>query len=224
MRVAVIVPALDEAENLPAVLRALPMGAAVIVVDGGSRDGTADVARGLGAHVVVEPRRGYGRACLAGVARASDLGADLVAFVDAAGTVEPADLAAVLAPLLAGSCDLAVGVREPALRERGALAPAQRAGNALACAILSRRTGQRFRDLGPMRAIGIQALLRLDMRELAHGWPAEMLLKAGLGGLRVVEVPVHARRRAAGRSKVSGSLMGSVRAGIAILRVVLVQT
>ncbi len=221
MKVAAVLPALDEAASLPGVLSALPPSYGAVVVDGGSTDGTAERARKAGAVVVTEARRGYGLACETGAQAARDLGAEIVVFLDAGGTVDPADVSAVVAPVLAGVADLALGSRVLGDREPGALGWTQRGGNALACAVIRARTGQRYTDLAPIRALRLTELVRLDLRQQAHGWPVELQVRAATRCLRVVEVPIRARRRRSGRSKVSGSLRGSIRAGAAILRVVL---
>lgn len=223
MRVVAILPALNEAATLPAVLAAIAPDLVwrVVVVDGGSSDGTPVLAQQAGAQVVTERQRGYGRACLAGAAEAQRLGAEVLAFLDASGSADPADLPAILAPILQGQADLALGSRTMGHAEPGALRPLQRLGNALAVSLIRLRHGKKYSDLGSMRAITSSALGALAMRELAHGWPAEMQVKAARVGLRVVEVPMRYRRRPAGRSKVSGTWSGAVRAGAAILRVVL---
>jgi glycosyltransferase involved in cell wall biosynthesis len=217
----VVIPAWNEAGSIAAVVRGIPADWPVVVVDGGSSDGTVERAREAGAEVVVEPRRGYGRACRTGADRAAELGADVVAWVDAGGCEDPADLAEVVAPVARGEYDLCVGSRVRGERERGALRPMQRLGNALAVRLIALRWGQRFTDLGSPRAIRLNALNRLEMSELGMGWPVQMQALAAREGLRVTEVPVRYRRRRVGASKVSGSPIGSLRAGRAILGVVL---
>ena len=228
MRAFVIIPALNEAATVGAVVAALPREAVqeVVVVDGGSADGTAEVARRAGATVVTEPRRGYGRAALAGLAVAAQREAEgqapqAVAWIDADGADRPEELTALLAPLAAGTADLAIGSRVLGARqgrvEAGALAPHQRAGNALACALLRLRWGHRATDLGPFRAIRWEALRGLGMRDATWGWTVEMQARAARAGLRIAEVPVSYRPRQAGTSTISGSVSGSVRAGAKIL-------
>ncbi len=223
MRVVVIVPVLDEAGAIGDVVEGVrrATGAAVVVVDGGSRDGTAERAREAGGGVVVEPRPGFGRACLRGIAEARRLGADVVAFLDGSGADDPADLPAVLAPIRSGAADFVLGTRTRGRSERGALRPWQRLGNALAVEVIALRTGVRYTELGSMRAIRLDALERLDLHEQGSGWPAAMQVRAARAGLRIQEVAVARRRRRTGRSKVSGDLRGAIRAGFAILRVVL---
>lgn len=213
-----IIPARNEAENLPALLAALPRGdlRRVVLADNGSTDATPDLARAGGLEVVAESRRGYGAACLAGL---RDLAADppaAVAFLDADLADDPARLATLAAPVLAGEADLVIGSRRR-LAEPGALDPHQRFGNALACFLMRLVTGRRYRDLGPMRVIAWPALQQLDMRDTTWGWTVEMQFKAATRGLRVVEIDVPYRKRHAGTSKISGSLIGSARAGYKIL-------
>jgi glycosyltransferase involved in cell wall biosynthesis len=211
--VCAVIPALDEEAAIGEVVSgALGFTDEVVVVDNGSRDGTAARARAAGARVVSEPRRGYGRACLTG-ARAAPAEAVLV-FSDGDGSDDPSALRRLAAAVIEGRADLAVGSRTRAGRQRGALAAHQRGGNWLFSTLIRRLWGVPITDLGPMRAIRREDLLGLDMRSATYGWPVEMVVKAARGGLRVLEEPVPARRRAAGRSKVSGSLRASVLAGL----------
>lgn len=218
-KVTAVVPALDEAPSIAAVvagLRAQPLVATVVVVDNGSTDGTGEVARRAGARVVREERRGYGRACLAGV-RAAD--GELVVLLDGDAADDLRDLSRLVAPLLAGEADLVVGVRVAGGRERGALPPHQAAGNRVAVALVRLLYGVRVSDLGPFRVIRRRDLLALEMREATYGWSAEMLVKALRAGYRYREVPVRYRRRT-GASKVGGTVRGSLRAGWCILATV----
>jgi glycosyltransferase involved in cell wall biosynthesis len=218
-KVALIIPALDEEAAIRGTLEGLPREtlAQIIVVDNGSRDRTAEQARTAGAQVVLEPRRGYGRACLAGIATLNPA-VEVVAFMDADGSDDPADLPRLVAAL--DQADLAIGSRVQGA-EAGSLAPMQRAGNRLATFLLSILYGARCTDLGPFRAIRRDALERLSMCDLNFGWTIEMQLKARRANLRVVELPVAYRRRRGGRSKVSGSLRGSILAGAKILWTIL---
>jgi glycosyltransferase involved in cell wall biosynthesis len=220
-------PALNEASAVGAqvraalehpALRALPL-TRVIVVDNGSEDATAAIARAAGADVVSEPRRGYGRACLAG-AQSAHAG-DLLLQMDADGSDDLAGAARVARLVLAGDADLAMGSRVRGVVEPGALTPQQRAGNALATLLMRWFCGARVSDLGPVRAIRRETLLALDMREMTYGWSTEMLVKAARAELRIAETPVDYHRRAGGASKVSGTLTGTVRAGWRILSSVL---
>lgn len=214
-RVVVIIPAVDEEQAIGRVLRDIPaLAAEVIVVDNGSRDRTADVARAGGARVVAEPRRGYGQACLAGIAAAGN--ADVIAFLDGDYSDHPEQLAAVVAPLLAGEADLVIGSRRLGRRVPGAQPWHAQVGTRLCVALMNALIGTRATDLGPFRAITGPALRRLDMGDRGFGWTVEMQVKARRCGLRVCEVPVDYRPRL-GTSKISGTLSGSLRAGTRIL-------
>lgn len=199
-----ILPALDEAEAIPGVLAAMPAGFAALVVDNGSTDGTADVARSLGARVVHEPRRGFGAACFAGLMAARS---EVICFMDCDGSLDPQQLHLVADLVLAGSADLCLGARQP---QPGAWPwHAQLANRALAFE-LRRRTGAGLTDLGPMRAVRRDALTQLGLRNRGSGWPLEMVLAAAHAGWQIAEVSVAYRPRAGGRSKVSGSVRGTV--------------
>jgi glycosyltransferase involved in cell wall biosynthesis len=202
----IILPCLDEADALPLVLAALPAGWPVLVVDNGSTDGTAAVARALGARVVSEPRRGYGAAVHAGLEAARS---ELVAVLDGDGSIDPGVLLAMAAAVTAGA-DLAVGRRVP--QERGVWPWHARAGNAVIASLLRRR-GVPVHDIAPVRVARRAALLELGVADRAFGYPLELLLRAGAAGWRIAEVPVPYLPRAGGRSKVSGSLRGTLRAG-----------
>jgi len=219
LTVALVIPALDEERSLALVLAELPRARLreVVVVDNGSTDLTADVARSAGATVVLEKRRGYGAACLAGLAHLRANPPDVVGFLDADHSDDPADLEHVLAPLERGEADLVIGSRVLGERERGAFTPVQAFGNALAAALLRIGFGARVTDLGPFRAIRWEALERLRMRDRDYGWTVEMQARALRAGLTVVEVPVRYRRRRLGRSKVTGTLRGVIGAGWKIL-------
>jgi glycosyltransferase involved in cell wall biosynthesis len=216
--VALILPARDEEESLgPTLAELAGLGLAqLIVANNGSRDRTGEVARAGGAQVVEEPAGGYGQACLAGIAALRPEIA-IVAFMDADGSDDPSELPELLAPIARGEADLVIGSRERGGGEPGSLAPAQRCGNRLATTLLRLLFGVRCTDLGPFRAIRRDALDRLGMRDRNYGWTVEMQVRAHQQGLRVFEVPARYRRRRAGRSKVSGSLRGSVAAGGKIL-------
>lgn len=222
MRVAVVIPALDEEASLPLVLRdlfAVPQEGftlgPVVVVDNGSRDRTPQVARDGGAVVVDEPRRGYGSACLAGLAHLIQDPPDVVVILDADYSDHPQELPRLLGPILAGEADLVMGERV-SQAERGALLPQQRWGNALATALIARSTGHRYVDMGPFRALRWTSLQALQLEDPTWGWNVEMQLKALYRGVRVREVPVAYRPRV-GRSKISGTVRGTVKAGGRIL-------
>jgi glycosyltransferase involved in cell wall biosynthesis len=215
--VTVVLPALDEAAALPAALASFPPHVDLLVVDNGSRDATAAVAEAAGARVVTEPRRGFGAACWAGVQASPQ--AEVLAFADADGSFDGADLAAVAGPVLRGQADLVIGSRTTGAREPGAMTPLAAGANrtlGLACRLLF---GVPLSDLGPFRAIRRDTLLALGVRDRGQGWPLEMVGRAGRAGLRVVEVPVRYRPRAGGASKVSGSLRGTLRAVTAMAAV-----
>lgn len=217
---AVIIPALDEEEAIGPVLAAIDRSLVdtVVVGDNGSRDRTAEVARAGGAVVVHEPRRGYGSACLRAIAEVRDH--DILVFLDADGADDPEEIPRVLAPLATGA-DLVIGSRVLGEVESGALTPVQRFGNALACGLVHAFWGVRYTDLGPFRAVATPAYRQMEMRDPDFGWTIEMQVRAVQLGLRVREVPVSCRIRRGGRSKVSGTLSGSFRAGRRILTHVL---
>ena len=215
LSVTVIIPAVDEEAAIGQVLAEIPkVVSEVIVVDNGSRDRTAEVARAKGARVVSESRRGYGQACLAGIAAAR--GADVIAFLDGDHSDYPEQLVDVLAPILAGEADMVIGSRQLGRRARGAHPAHAVLGTRFCVGIMNLLFDTRATDLGPFRAITAEALERLQMRDRNFGWTVEMQVKAALRGLRVVEVPVDYRPRI-GQSKVSGTLSGTVRAGAKIL-------
>ncbi|HLW02861.1 MAG TPA: TIGR04282 family arsenosugar biosynthesis glycosyltransferase [Ktedonobacterales bacterium] len=220
---SIVIPALNEAAVIGDVVRRLRACPAlqqagitdIVVVDNGSDDDTFEVASFAGARVVREPRRGYGRACLAGVQAAQ--GADVIILMDGDGSDVPEDVVRVWQPVEVGMADLAMGSRVRGQCERGALTPQQRAGNAVGSLLLRWLYGVRVSDLGPLRAIRRETLLRMEMSEMTYGWSAEMLAKAGRLGLRVLEVPVDYRCRAGGKSKVAGTLSGTIKASYRIL-------
>jgi hypothetical protein len=216
MRVAVVIPALNEAASLPGVLAALPPVWRIVVADNGSSDATADVARAAGAEVVQEPRRGYGSAVLAGLRQLADNPPEIVAILDADHADDPGQLGVLIAPILAGEADLVLSDRTR-LAERGALTRTQRFGNWLATRLMATVSGHRYRDMGPFRAVRWTALERLSLTDPTWGIFVEMQLKAVRRGLRIREIALPYRPRRAGRSKISGDLIGSARAGARIL-------
>jgi len=200
----VILPVLDEAEAIPAVLGAMPSGYRAIVVDNGSTDGSATIAADLGALVVSEPRRGFGSACFAGLMAAED---EVVCFMDCDGSLDPVDLVKMKASLDSGA-DLVVGSRRP---ERGAWPVHARFANRVLAYELRRRTSLQLRDIGPMRAMRRQALIDLGMKDRRSGWPLEMVIKAHAAEWKIVELPVTYFRRS-GKSKVTGTAKGTLQA------------
>jgi glycosyltransferase involved in cell wall biosynthesis len=218
MRIAVIIPALDEERSLPKVLAEVPRSFAseVVVVDNGSRDRTAEVAKAAGATVLSEPRAGYGQACLTGIAYLETAPPEIVVFVDGDYSDRASEMTALVAPIAEGKADFVVGSRVLGKRERGALAPHARGGNWLATRLLRLLYGYRFTDLGPFRAIRYETLLALEMRDRDYGWTAEMQARAARAGVRCAEVPVSYHRRI-GRSKITGTVKGTVMAGYKIL-------
>jgi glycosyltransferase involved in cell wall biosynthesis len=218
VKVSVVIPALNEEEPIGGVVRAIPREIAgeVIVVDNGSTDGTAEAARAAGARVVAEPRRGYGRACRAGVEAVSG-DAEIVVFLDGDGSDCPELMSRLVDPIIDGSHDFVIGSRTRGRREKGSMNFQQVFAGRLAGWTLRALYGVRYTDMCPFRAISRDALARLSMREETYGWNLEMQMRAARAGLRILEVPVDHRRRAGGESKVSGTLRGTLLAGTRIL-------
>lgn len=219
MKICLIIPALNEEESLANVLASVPATAVdkIIVVDNGSTDRTAAVARRAGAQVVAEPRKGYGAACWSGFKAAED--ASLLVFIDGDGSFHPGEIPRLTEPITKGTADLVLGSRTLGSKGARAIPFHARLGNRLVGFIIGLVASVRITDLGPFRAISRKTLENLNMQERTYGWPCEMIIKAGKLGHRVLEVPVTYRPRTGGKSKVSGTITGSIRAAIAMLRV-----
>jgi glycosyltransferase involved in cell wall biosynthesis len=209
----VVLPVLNEAENLPWILQRFPAGFRAVVVDNGSTDGSADVAKEHGAMVVREPKRGFGSACWTGLQACED---EIVCFMDADGSLDPLGLPMVAGLVAHGDADLALARRIP---DRGAWHLHTRIANRVIAAQLGRRTGVRLHDLGPMRAVRREGLLDLGLADRRSGWPLEMVLRAEQQGWSIREVAVAYHRRRAGVSKETGTWRGTTRAVIDMSRV-----
>ena len=216
MRVSVIIPTHNEAQAIRHVLADLPVNlvAEVIVVDSNSTDGTPDLARKMGAKVIHEPRRGYGRACLTGIANAEN--PDVVVFLDGDYSDRPAELPVLLAPLIEGRADIVIGSRIGGQSNAGALPWHQSFGNRLAASLIRVLYGVKISDLGPFRAARADVLRALALEETTYGWAVEIILKGATGGFRTVEVPVSYFPRI-GKSKISGTVKGTIGAAWFIL-------
>jgi glycosyltransferase involved in cell wall biosynthesis len=215
---ALVIPALNEEAVIAATLGSIPAGIfeTVIVADNGSTDATARIAREHGALVACEPRRGYGAACLAAI-RLLPPGTVAVVFMQADGSEDPAEAPALLAPIFEGRADLVIGSRVLGGAEPGALLAHQRLGNWLAVRLIRFLYGYDYSDLGAFRAIRVESLRSLGMRDQSYGWTVEMQVRALKRHLRITEIPVRYRRRQAGINKVSGNLINSVKAGSKIV-------
>jgi glycosyltransferase involved in cell wall biosynthesis len=219
VRVSVIIPTHNEAQAIERVLADLPsdLVSEVIVVDSNSIDGTPEIAAKMGARVVQEPRRGYGRACLTGLAAADS--PDVVVFLDGDYSDRPSELPLLLAPISDGRADITIGSRLHERGTTGALPWHQVFGNRLAAGLIRLLYGMKFTDLGPFRAGRTEVLRSLALEETTYGWPPEMIIKGALAGFRVVEVPVSYHPRI-GKSKIGGTLKGTVGAAWCILSLI----
>lgn len=218
-RIALVIPALNEEDAIRQLLSEIPRELAewIIVVDNGSTDHTAGVAKSGGVLVASEPARGYGRACWKGFIHACELGAEVVVFMDGDGSDDPADLPMMLAPVLEGKAEMTIGSRITARAQRGAVPPQARLGNWLVSRLLRLFYGVALHDIGSFRVVRCSALQTLNMREMTFGWPVEMLVKMARARYRILELPIHYRRRSHGRSKVAGTLVGSLKAAYCML-------
>ncbi len=216
-KISVVIPALNEEESIGLVLNDIPgeIVEEVIVIDNGSNDNTVTVAKDLGAGVILEPLKGYGSACLRGISMLNK-DTDIVVFLDADYSDYPQDLHTVVKPIINDNADMVIGSRMSGAREKGALLPQAIFGNKLATFLIRLFWGFKYTDLGPFRAIKYRDLLALNMIDKNFGWTVEMQIKALKRGLRIVEVPVRYRKRI-GKSKITGTFSGTVRAGVKII-------
>jgi glycosyltransferase involved in cell wall biosynthesis len=214
--VVVVIPTFNEAESIASVVAELPRAVIdrVIVVDGGSSDGTRDEARRAGAEVLAVGR-GYGLACLSGAQTAETV--DIIVFMDGDGADDPAAIGAMVASIRSGAFDFVIASRARGKREPGSMASHQILAGLIAGLLTKFLYGVRYTDMCALRAIRRDTLLALGMRELTYGWNLEMQMRVARSGLRVLEVPVAYRRRLGGQSKVAGSLRGSIKAGLKIV-------
>ena len=220
MNVSVIIPAFNEEESIGKVIADIPKACVqeIIVVNNGSLDQTAEVARVAGARVVREARRGYGSACLAGIAALN--APEIVVFLDGDYSDFPSEMPLLIQPILAGDAEMVIGSRIRGAREKGALLPQARFGNAFATFLIRLLFHVQYTDLGPFRAVRYEQLLAMDMQDKTFGWTVEMQVKAAKMGLRVCEVPVSYRKRI-GQSKITGTVRGTILAGYKILTTIL---
>ncbi len=213
--IGVVIPALNEEEAIQDVILDIPDWVnEIIVADNGSTDHTGEKAREAGARIVHEPRRGYGAACQAGVAALQQI--DIVVFLDGDYSDDPTEMDKLVRPIIEKNADFVIGSRKLGDTEKGALAPQARWGNALACFLIRIIWRHAYSDLGPFRAIRMEDLRALDMRDRDYGWTVEMQIKAIQKDLTIREVPVHYRNRI-GRSKITGTVSGVLGAGCKIL-------
>jgi glycosyltransferase involved in cell wall biosynthesis len=216
--IAVVIPAFNEDSSILRVLEDIPSGLVdeIVVVDNHSTDQTASIARAAGATVLFEPRRGYGSACLTGVAYVLGRGYDLIVFLDADYSDHPEEMTLLVEKITLAGFDMVIGSRSTGAMQEGAMPPHARFGNWLATSLIRLLWRERFTDLGPFRAITSDALRRIGMRDTNYGWTVEMQIKAARLKLRNTEVPVSYRKRI-GISKITGSISGSIKAGYKIL-------
>ena len=220
MNVSVIIPAFNEEESIGKVIADIPKTCVgeIVVVDNGSVDRTAEVARAAGARVVQETRKGYGHACLAGIAALS--APEIVVFLDGDYSDFPSEMPLLIQPILVGDAEMVIGSRIRGAREKGALLPQARFGNVFATFLIRLLFHVQYTDLGPFRAIRYEQLLAMDMQDKTFGWTVEMQVKAAKMRLRVCEVPVSYRKRI-GQSKITGTVRGTILAGYKILTTIL---
>ncbi|MDQ2804664.1 MAG: glycosyltransferase family 2 protein [Pseudomonadota bacterium] len=222
-RVVAVIPVLNEAGAIGPTVAAIPRSVvdAVIVVDGGSTDTTAQEARAAEAEVIVRSGAGYGRACALGVSRAHELGAEIVLFLDGDGADPAEEAGRLIDPIVADEADFVLATRPRALRAKGSLGTHQVLAGLLIGRAVGLMTGQRYSDMSAFRAIRLDRLAALAMQEMTYGWNLEMQMRAAHAGLRVRELPLPYRPRVAGHSKVAGSLRGTLKAGRRIMETLL---
>lgn len=220
MDATLVIPALNEEESIGEVLTVVNVDLLneIIVVDGGSRDQTVSIAEAFGARVIHEPRRGYGRACAAGVARAQG---EIIIFMDADGADDPHQIPSLMAPIIQEGADMVLGSRLAGDIHPGAMPWHQKFGNQLSAGLIWLFYGLPITDLSPFRAVLRQQLLELNMQEMTYGWPTEMIAKAARKGWRIQEIPVNYYPRSGGRSKISGTVRGTILATFHILRAII---
>jgi glycosyltransferase involved in cell wall biosynthesis len=220
VQISIIIPTLNEAESIAAVLAAIPGNAAaeILVVDGGSKDGTVETARSAGATVINEPRGGYGQACATGLAAAQG---GVIVFLDGDGADDPHHLMQLVLPILQNQADMVLGSRLLGQIDPGAMPWHQRFGNWLAAFLIRALYGLSITDLSPYRAVRREALLDLKLTEMTYGWPTEMIVKAARQAWRIQEIPVTYHPRRGGKSKISGTLRGTILATAFILGTIL---
>ncbi|MBI9046253.1 MAG: glycosyltransferase family 2 protein [Anaerolineaceae bacterium] len=225
MKISIIIPAFNEEACIGKVLEELSSyvsreEAEILVVDGGSSDNTVQIAESAGVQVIHEPRRGYGRACAAGLFACNG---DIVIFMDADGADDPGYLSALLQPIQDGLADLVLGSRIAGMIEKGAMPWHQYFGNWLSAALIRLIHKESITDLSPFRAVIKSQLMNLKMKEMTYGWPTEMIIKAIAQSWRIVEIPVTSRSRIGGKSKISGTIKGTVLATYHIMRMIMMQ-
>lgn len=221
-KVIVVIPAFNEEKSIAKVIEAIPKDVVsdVIVTNNNSTDNTSKVASEAGAIVLDEKRKGYGWACLKGIAKAKELGATIIVFLDGDYSDHPEQLPEVIAPIIENKADLVIGSRAIGKKEKGSLTPQQVFGNWLATKLMRIFYGVKYTDLGPFRAITVEGLDKLNMQDKTYGWTIEMQIRAAQHKLRSVEVPVDYRKRI-GVSKVSGTVKGTIMAGYKIIFAIL---
>jgi hypothetical protein len=220
VQISIIIPTLNEAESIAAVLAAIPVNseAEILVVDGGSTDGTVEIARSVGAKVIDEPRDGYGQACATGLAAAQG---EVIVFLDGDGADDPSHLRQLVSPILLNQADLVLGSRLLGQIDPGAMPWHQYFGNWLAAFLIRTFYGLPVTDLSPYRAVRRESLQKLGMTEMTYGWPTEMIVKAARNAWQIQEIPVTYHPRRGGQSKISGTLKGTVLATAFILGTIL---